>query len=299
MNTRMAAIFPGFNRHRIRTAGADINLCRGGEGPPLLLLHGFPQTHAMWHRLAPALAQRFTVIAADLRGYGDSSKPPSTPDHAAYSKRVMAQDMVEVMAQLGWTTFAVVGHDRGARVAYRMALDHPRTVTKLCVLDVVPTYTIWSRMDMRSALTTYHWLFLAQPDGLPETLIGADPGYYLRETLRRWADRQDAFDPGAMAEYVRCFSDSAAIHAACEDYRAGATLDFEHDKADHGRRKIACPVLALWGQRGFAKGNDDVEDPVAVWREWADDVRGHGVRCGHFLAEENPDDTLRALENFL
>lgn len=299
MNTNMSVMFPGFSQHKITTRGAEINFRRGGNGPPVLLLHGYPQSHVMWHRIAPDLARRFTVVAADLRGYGDSSKPPPAPDHATYSKRAMAEDMVEVMAQLGWSRFSVVGHDRGARVAYRLALDHPDAVTKLVVLDIVPTHTMWTRMNMKLALGTYHWLFLAQPDGLPERMIGADPEYYLRETLRRWARRPDAFAPEAMAEYIRCFKDPAAIRGACEDYRAGATIDFALDEADYGKRRIACPVLALWGQRGFAKGNDDSDDPLTVWRQWADGVRGHGIRCGHFLPEEAPVETRAAIEDFL
>jgi haloacetate dehalogenase len=295
----MTAMFPGFTQHRIGTAGAEINLRRGGGGPPVLLLHGYPQTHLCWHRVAPGLARRFTVVAADLRGYGDSSRPASATDHAPYSKRVMAQDMVEMMATLGFPEFAVVGHDRGARVAYRMALDHPRTVRKLATIDIVPTYTTWMRMRMNSGLATYHWFFLAQPDGLPERLIGHDPGYYLREILKRWSAGGAAFPDEVVAEYVRCFDDPSCIHATCEDYRAGATIDFALDKADYQRRKIACPVLALWGERGFAKGNDDSDDPLADWREWADDVRGHGVRSGHFLPEEAPTETLKALEEFL
>jgi haloacetate dehalogenase len=249
--------------------------------------------------VAPALARRFTVVAPDLRGYGDSSRPPSSPDHAAYSKRSMAQDMVDVMAQLGFARFAAVGHDRGARVAYRMALDHPEAVAKLAVLDIVPTYTTWMRMQMSRGLATYHWFFLAQPDGLPERLIGADPGYYLREKLKRWAGGMDAFPADVVAEYVRCFSDPACIHATCEDYRAGATVDFALDKADYGKRRIACPVLALWGESGFARGNDDSGDPLADWREWADDVRGQPIRSGHFLPEQAPDATVKALEGFL
>lgn len=299
MNTDMPAMFPSFLQLKARAAGAEINLRRAGDGPPLLLLHGYPQTHVNWHRIAPALAARFTVIAPDLRGYGDSEKPPSSPDHSPYSKRAMALDMIEIMAQFGWRRFAVAGHDRGARVAYRMALDHPEAVTKLVVLDIVPTYTMWARMEMRRALGTYHWMFLAQPDGLPETLIGSNPDYFLRETLRRWAGRPDVFAPEAMDEYIRCFRDPAMIHATCEDYRAGATLDYELDRADYRTRRITCPVLAVWGQRGFAKGSDDASDPLGDWREWADDVRGHPIRCGHFLPEEAPLETLAALEAFL
>src|SRR5215211_3896946 len=215
-------MFEGFDRRTVAAEGADIHLRLGGHGPPLLLLHGYPQTSAMWHRVAPGLAERFTVVAADLRGYGGSAKPPSDPDHLAYSKRVMARDMVQVMAELGFGGFAVAGHDRGGRVGYRMALDHPAAVTRLAVLDIVPTFVMWQRMDRELAMATYHWLFLAQPDGLPETMIGADPAWWVREKLRRWAGDPDAFAPEAVEEYVRCFADPAAIHASCEDYWAGA-----------------------------------------------------------------------------
>jgi haloacetate dehalogenase len=291
-------MFAGFSQHIVKTKGADINFRRGGEGPPVLLLHGYPQTHAMWHAVGPELARHFTVIAADLRGYGASSKPPGGADHAAYSKRAMAADMVELMAELGWKRFAVVGHDRGGRVAYRMALDHPDIVSKLAVLDIVPTHTMWTKMDKALATATYHWLYLAQPDGLPEAMIGKDPAYYLKETLRRWARPGFAFAPEAMAEYVRAFSDPAAIHAACEDYRAGATLDFEHDKHDFSqRKKISCPTLALWGGGGLAKRSDDV---ISAWRLWTKELNGKAIPdCGHFVAEEAPAETLQALEKFL
>jgi haloacetate dehalogenase len=289
-------MFQGFQERQIATGGAEIHLRLGGDGPPLLLLHGYPQTSAMWHRVAPPLARRFTVVAADLRGYGGSSKPPSGPDHAAYAKRAMAADMVEVMAALGFPAFAVAGHDRGGRVGHRMALDHPATVTRLAVLDIVPTHTMWQQMDKELAMATYHWLFLAQPDGLPEKLIGADPAWWVREKLRRWAGDPDAFAPEAVAEYVRCFSDPAAIHASCEDYRAGATVDDEQDAADLGHRRIACPLLVLWGEQGIARR---AEDPLAAWRPWAHDLRGQGVPAGHFLPEETPAETLAALDAFL
>jgi haloacetate dehalogenase len=250
----------------------------------------------MWHKIAPALARRFTVVVPDLRGYGDSSKPPSDPEHRPYSKRAMGQDMVEVMAALGFPSFAVAGHDRGGRVAYRMALDHPNAITKLATLDIVPTYAMWTRMDKDLATATYHWLFLIQPDNLPETMIGANPSYYLLEKLERWSVRHDAFSAEAVAEYVRCFSDPATIHATCEDYRAGATIDFALDRIDFGQRRIVCPVLALWGQRAIAREAGDVLD---AWRPWASDLRGEAIAAGHFLPEEAPDETLAAIEGFL
>jgi len=288
-------MFEGFSSRMVAAEGAAIHLRLGGHGPPLLLLHGYPQTSAMWHRVAPGLAERFTVVAADLRGYGASAKPPSDPEHLAYSKRVMAQDMVQVMAGLGFGSFAVAGHDRGGRVAYRMALDQPAVVTRLAVLDIVPTFVMWQRMDRELAMATYHWLFLAQPDGLPETMIGADPAWWVREKLRRWAGNPGAFAAEAVEEYVRCFADPAAIHASCEDYRAGATVDDRLDTADLGRRRIACPVLAVWGEDGIARRAEDV---LASWRPLCEDVRGQGVPGGHFVAEEAPAETLAALAGF-
>jgi haloacetate dehalogenase len=288
-------LFPNFTHHSTRTKGAEINFRRGGTGAPVLLLHGYPQTHLCWHIVAPALAKRFTVICADLRGYGDSSKPASDPEHAAYSKRSMAQDMVELMAEEGFSQFAVVGHDRGGRVAYRMALDHPAAVTKLTVLDIVPTHAMWTKLDKKLATSIYHWLFLIQPHGLPETMIGADPSYFLREKLRSWASNRDCFPPDVVAEYARCFSMPETIHATCEDYRAGAGIDFVLDQADFGKRKIACPVLALWGAKGIAS---EVMDVLDTWRQWADDVRGQVIPCGHFLPEEAPAETIAALEAF-
>jgi haloacetate dehalogenase len=289
-------LFPGFRQQRVVTRETEIHAVIGGQGPPVLLLHGYPQTHACWHRIAPELARRFTVVCPDLRGYGDSGRPPSDPTHRAYSKRVMAGDQLEVMASLGFERFAVVGHDRGGRVAYRLALDHPERVTELAVLDIVPTFEAWARMDRRASLGSYHWLFLAQPPDLPERLIGADPAFFLRWTLDSWAGRRDAFDPRALAEYHRAFRDPAVIHATCEDYRAGATVDVDADLADQGRRRIDCPLLVLWGGgRAQERGGDF----TAVWRDWASDVRGQALACGHFLPEEAPVETLTALESFL
>jgi haloacetate dehalogenase len=290
------ALFAGFETLDIATPEASIHLVRGGSGPPLLLLHGYPQTHVMWHRVAPRLAERFTVIAPDLRGYGDSAKPPGGADHAAYSKRVMAGDQVEVMRTLGFERYAVVGHDRGARVAYRMALDHPQRVRRLATLDIVPTHTTFAAVDRAMAMGTFHWFFLAQPHDLPERLIGGAPEYFLTTLLARWSGSGLAvFDARALAEYVRCF-DAATIHATCEDYRAGASLDDAHDAEDLGRRTITCPMLALWGGR---RRNRHRYDMLAEWRRWATDVRGHALDCGHFLPEEAPEDTAAALTEFL
>lgn len=288
-------MFEGFERRQIAANGITINLMLGGSGPPLLLLHGYPQTHAMWHRVAPRLAEEFTVVVPDLRGYGDSDKPAGDREHRTYAKRTMARDNVEVMRALGFERFGVAGHDRGGRVSYRMALDHPQHVTRLAVLDIVPTYTMFTHVDKDFALATYHWFFLAQPPDLPERLIGGDPEFYIRNTLARWSGNLDAFDPEALTDYIEHFRDPACIHATCEDYRAGPTTDFADDAADYGRNKIACPVLALWGETERRRQR---RDSLAVWREWATDVRGHAIPCGHFLPEEAPDETYRALREF-
>lgn len=286
-------MFEGFALSMVDAGdGVAIRVRHGGSGPPLLLLHGHPQTHVMWHRIAPRLAQDFTVVAADLRGYGDSSKPPTTPDHAPYSKRAMAQDQVAVMRSLGHERFFVAGHDRGGRCAYRMALDHPDRVLKLAVLDIVPTGEAFRRADMAFGLGFWHWFFLAQPYDLPERLIGADPDYWL---LRRWRDKA-YFTQDALDDYLRCYRDPATIHAVCEDYRAGATIDFALDETDRADgRRIACPVLALWAGRGELEAWYDV---LAIWRDWADDVQGWPLDCGHYLAEEAPDETCAALRAF-
>ena len=288
-------MFEGFETRRIETERAAIHLRLGGKGPPLLLLHGYPQTHVMWHKVAPALAERFTVVAADLRGYGDSGKPPAGDDHGGYSKRAMAQDQVEVMAALGFARFSLVGHDRGARVAHRLALDHPARVEKLAVLDIVPTKHMYDTTDQAFATAYYHWFFLIQPFDLPERLIGADPDYYLERKVGAWGKNAGAFAAEALAEYKRCFRDPAAIHASCEDYRAAASRDLEHAVADGGR-KLQCPLLALWGAKGVIAR---CYDPLAVWSAHAETVSGAALPCGHFLAEEAPEETLAALLGFL
>jgi haloacetate dehalogenase len=290
-------LFEGFEHRRVETPEAEIDLVVGGEGPPVLLLHGYPQTKAMWHKVAPMLAEDFTVVAADLRGYGDSSKPQGDEDHAAYSKRAMANDQVAAMGSLGFGSFAVVGHDRGARVGHRMALDHPERVTRLAVLDIVPTRHVFATTDRHLATAYYHWFFLIQPYDLPERLIGAAPPFYLRKKLGAWGATASAFSPEVLAEYERCF-DAATIHASCEDYRAAASVDLAHDESDRSSgRDIECPLLALWGARGVVGKLYDVPE---VWSTYAaGDVRGKALDCGHFLPEERPEETARELLDFL
>lgn len=287
-------MFEGFSRERIVTSGAEINLMVGGKGPPLLLLHGYPQSHVMWHRLAPALAERFTVVCSDLRGYGDSSKPPGGGDHATYSKRAMAEDQVQVMEELGYRRFSVAGHDRGGRVGHRMALDFPEAVQRLAVLDIAPTLTMFRRADMDFGMTYYHWFFLAQPFDLPERLIAGDPDFYLEWKLGAWGSGIEVFDAAALAEYKRCFAEPATIHASCEDYRAAATIDLQHDEEDLERR-IDCPLLVLWGDKGFVGRTYDV---LAVWREKAERVSGAALPSGHFIPEEAPEETLNSFLDF-
>lgn len=288
-------MFEGFAQRRVAVSGTEINLRLGGRGPALLLLHGYPQTHVMWHRIAPRLAERFTVICPDLRGYGDSGKPESGPDHAAYSKRAMAQDQAEVMTALGFERFSVVGHDRGARVTHRLLLDHGARVDKAAVMDIAPTLDMYEQADRTFAEAYYHWFFLIQPYDLPEHLIGADPDYYLEKKIGKWSKVADCFAPEALAEYKRCFRDPATIHATCEDYRAAATIDLEHDRADRDR-KIVPPLLVLWGKLGVIERCYDV---LALWRARAGRVEGRALPCGHFLAEEAPAETLTALSAFL
>jgi haloacetate dehalogenase len=285
--------FPGFKRSTTKTPGATINFVTAGSGPPLLLLHGYPQTHIEWRDVAPQLAKKFTVVAADLRGYGDSSKPVDGENHLNYSKRAMAQDMVEVMAGLGFQKFAVVGHDRGGRVAHRMALDHADRVTKLAILDIVPTYKVLHSVTNELATANFHWWFLIQKAPMPETLIGNSAEVWLRSRFER-------IPPGilsreAFAEYLRAFTLPGSIHGSCEDYRAGATIDLDHDAADLDH-KISCPVHILWGQRGVWPKLYDV---LEVWRERASNVTGREMPTGHFIAEEKPDMLLEELNQFL
>jgi len=286
-------LFPGFATRRITTSGAEIACVIGGKGPPLLLLHGYPQTHAMWHRVAPRLAERFTVVCSDLRGYGDSGKPAGGERHINYSKRAMALDQVELMRALGFERFNLAGHDRGGRVAHRLTLDHPERVQKLAVLDISPTRIMYGRTDQAFATAYYHWFFLIQRFDLPERLIGADPIYYLHKKIGGWSRGMSYFDPHALAQYERCFT-PAMIHASCEDYRAAAGIDLEHDAQDSGKR-VECPLLAIWGDEGVV---NRLFRPLDDWGSVARDVRGRALHSAHFLAEEAPDETLDELMRF-
>ena len=282
----------GFATRLFEVNGTIIHAAIAGTGPPLLLLHGYPQTHLMWAKIAPQLAERFTVVAADLRGYGDSGKPVDTGDHAAYSKRVMATDMIAVMAALGHTRFAVAGHDRGARVAYRMALDHPDAIERLALLDIVPSLVVYETVDRAVATAYFHWFLLIQPSPLPEALIGTNADLWLDTVFGAWSGTPSAFAPEVIAEYRRCFD----VAATCADYRAGATIDCVHDAADRAAgRRITCPTLILWGEHGLVGRRE----PLRIWADWASDVRGQGLPCGHFLPEEAPAETLTALAGFL
>jgi haloacetate dehalogenase len=286
-------MFEGFIHEQIKTRETTIDLVRGGRGDPLLLLHGYPQTHVCWHAVAPKLAAHFTVVCPDLRGFGGSGKPPGDADHLAYSKRVMAQDQVEVMEQLGFRKFAVAGHDRGARVAHRMALDHPERITKLALLDIIPTRDAFARTDQTIATAAFNWFFSIQPDDLPERLISAEPEFYLQWCLDHWAGKKDALRAEAVTEYKRCF-DTATIRATNEEFRAAASIDLVHDEADKDT-KIACPTLLLWSATGMWAKYDILE----IWKERAVDVEGKAFDCGHFLPEEDPERTAAELVRFL
>jgi haloacetate dehalogenase len=290
----MPDFFPGFAQRRIETAGASINLVTGGSGPPLLLLHGYPQTHVMWRKVAPRLAQDFTVVIPDLRGYGDSSKPPAGSDFAAYAKRALAQDQVEVMAALGHQRFAVAGHDRGARVTHRLLRDHPDRITRAASLDIVPTLYRFETIDQKAATGSWHWFFLIQGRGLPERLIGNDSEFFLRHMFGSLLRDQGAIEPAAFAEYLRCFANPETIRATCDEYRAGASIDLVHDRADL-QAKVKPPMLILWGTHS---GQGSGYDLLKVWRDHADEVSGHGIDSGHFIPEEKPDEVYAALKGF-
>ena len=288
-------MFEGFDELQIETSGATINLVKGGSGPPLLMLHGYPQSHVMWHKIAPRLAEDFTVVAPDLRGYGDSSKPHGDPEHLIYSKREMARDQAEVMTQLGFDTFLLVGHDRGARVSHRLTKDHSDRVLKLATLDIIPTHKMFQIVNKEMATNTYHWFFLIQPYDFPERMIGGAADYFIRTRFTRGANAETIFPPEAVEQYVRCFCDPGTIHATCEDYRAGASIDLVHDEADFDN-KVTCPMLALWSETGYVGRTQNV---LEVWSEYATNVRGFSLPAGHFLAEELPDATYEAIVGFL
>jgi haloacetate dehalogenase len=294
----MAGFFEHFEAKAYDIDGTRIHARTGGKGKPLVLLHGFPQTHAIWHRVAQRLADRYTLVMPDLRGYGDSAKPPGAPDHANYSKRVMAADVAGLMRRLGHGRYGVVGHDRGGRVAHRLALDHPQAVDRLAVIDIVPTLDMYDRTDMRFASWYYHWFHLIQPAPLPETMIGGDPAFYLRWKLGGWGAHGTSYiEPEALTEYERCFCNPEAIHGACEDYRASAGIDLEHDRASrqHGE-KVMCDMLVLWGTRGVIQ---QLYEPLALWRaQCARRVQGRALDCGHFIPEERPDDVAAEIAAF-
>ena len=291
-----APLMPGFRLMDVEIGdGVRLRAAMGGSGPPVLLLHGHPQTHVTWRKIAPQLAREHTVVAPDLRGYGDSSKPDGGPSHVNYSKRAMAADQVALMARLGFARFGVVGHDRGGRVAHRMALDHAGAVERLAVLDIAPTLTMYERTDMEFARRYFWWFLLIQDYPLPERLIGADPEFFLNEHIAAQNKVPGATEPAAMAEYLRCYRDPATLHAICEDYRAAATIDLRHDRED-ARQTVTAPLLALWGARGVVGALYDVLD---TWREKARDVNGRAIDCGHNLQEEAPAETLAALQPFL
>lgn len=295
-----SGVLDDFESAEIQTDETSIFVRWFGSGSPILLLHGFPQTHVMWRGVAPLLARDFTVVCADLRGYGRSGCPASTPEHAPYAKRAMAREMVIVMEWLGFPRFSVAGHDRGGRVAYRMALDYPSRVDRLAVLDVLPIATVWDRADARFVLDYWPWSLLAQPEPLPERILTAAPEAIIDGALGGWGSPSAVFPPEVRAAYVEALRDPAHAHAICEEYRAAATLDREHDEADatDGRR-IACPVLVLWSAQG-ALGTWYVEEsgPIALWQAWSDEVQGHPLNAGHFFPEEAPEQTADALNRF-
>lgn len=284
----------GFTRCSLPGDGIQIDALVGGSGPPLLLIHGCPQTRVCWSQVALGLVDRFTLVIPDLRGYGRSDKPAGGGDHSAYSKRTMANDQIATMRALGFSRFAVAGHDRGARVAYRLALDHPEAVSQLAILDVVPTADVWAAFDADRAFKMWHWLFHAQESNLPERLIASDPEFYLRWTLEQQTTAGFKFDLSNMTDYIACLRDPSAVHAMCEDYRAGFGVDRAIDESERGSRRIEAPLLLLWGEQGTLA----TSDPLSIWRNWASDVTGQIVRCGHFIPEEASGEVTSAFRSF-
>ena len=291
----MTDFYPDFTSHIIETSIGPFTVTSGGQGVPVLFLHGYPQTHAIFRKIAPMLAPHMTMIMTDLRGYGTSPKPASGVDHSGYAKRAMAGDMIDIMDQLGIEKFAVVGHDRGGRVAHRLAKDYPERITHLSVLDIAPTYAMYEGTDKKFATAYYHWFFLIQKAPLPETLIGQNPEFYLRQKLQMWSKSEGWLDDAAFQAYLDAFQNEDVIHASCEDYRAAAGIDLIHDEADL-TEKLSMPVQVLWGEKGFVGARYDV---IAEWQKVAHHVTGHAVPYGHFLPEEAPQETAEALLSFL
>lgn len=293
----MNPLFPGFKSELIEVNGVKIMTRKGGSGQPLLLLHGHPQTHAIWHRVAQQLAESHTVVMTDLRGYGDSSKPQGSQDHLNYSKRVMALDQIEVMRHFGFAQFDVLAHDRGARVAHRLALDHPKAVKRLVLLDIAPTLAMYEKTSNQFARSYWHWFFLIQPAPLPERLIEADPAAYVRDVLGRRSAGLAPFDPRALAEYVRCLELPGTAHGLCEDYRASATIDLVHDQLDIDKKNfLQQAVLVLWGEQGVV---NQCFEPLKEWSKLAVNVKGHALPCGHYIPEEAPELLLNQVQSFL
>jgi haloacetate dehalogenase len=290
-------VFEGFTRSEIKTSGATIMTVHGGKGPPVLLMHGNPFTHVSWHKIAPRLAGEFTVVCTDLRGYGDSEKPPGGGDHSAYSFRAMAQDQVEVMAALGHRSFYAAGHNRGARVLHRMCLDYPDAVTRAAILDIIPQHHLLNNVTRAWATFSWHWFFMIQPYDLPERLMSADPEFFVRRKLSKTSAGTSFFDERALAEYIRCFKNPATVHAMCEDYRATFTVDLEMDTKDFAAgRTIKCPALLLWGATGGVGRN---HQPADIWSRYALNVSGaKALPCGHYLSEEAPEETYAELRAF-
>ena len=293
----MNPLFPGFKSELIEVNGVKIMTRKGGSGTPLLLLHGHPQTHAIWHRVAQQLAESHTVVMTDLRGYGDSSKPQGSHDHLNYSKRVMALDQIEVMRHFGYAQFDVLAHDRGARVAHRLALDHPKAVKRLVLLDIAPTLAMYEKTSNQFARSYWHWFFLIQPAPLPERLIEADPAAYVRDVLGRRSAGLAPFDPRALAEYVRCLELPGTAHGLCEDYRASASIDLVHDQLDIDKKNfLQQAVLVLWGEQGVV---NQCFEPLKEWSKLAVNVKGHALPCGHYIPEEAPELLLNQVQSFL
>lgn len=286
-------MFKNFKQDVIEVNGVNINYKIGGKGEPLLLLHGYPQSHVLWRKIAPLFAENYTVICSDLRGYGDSDKPQSDKKHLTYSKKTMGLDQNELMKKLGFNEYFLVGHDRGGRVAHRMAIDFKENIKKISVLDIVPTSHVFKNTNAILAKRYYHWFFLIQSYPLPETMIGNDPEYYIRSKLQMWGANNEYLTEEIIQEYLRCFT-TETIQASCEDYRAGASIDLVHHEEDFDK-KISCPLQVLWGSKAFV---EELYDPIKVWKEWALNVEGQSIDCGHFLPEESPVETYNAIINF-